>query len=491
MSGTVASVGYLNARPLTDDLDETRWTVVRDHPAAIAAQLHDGTVDIALVPVAAILGGGDWRVVPSVCIGADGAVASVLLAAETEPEQWTEVVLDGESRTSAVLAQLLLRQGPLSERVPAGLTIRTVDPGAGPGLATGSTATLVIGDAALALPDRLTTRIDLAAAWKAWTDLPFVFAVWAGRPTVDGALVNALRIAGQSGVAAIPERYSGAERAYLTENIRFTLDDAALMGLRRFAALAHRAGLLASEHLELYGPGEAAIPRPENLDALLEAAIDGADLPEESWIRLEVAAPLTTLAAAADLKRSDAHPGDTVGYRLGWRMTSADDLPAAIAAGAEVVVVDAAADRQALQAAYPGVHFALDEDDLATVVRVGAGESGLERVRALLALKEQGVQRIRVVAADHPGKPAASEANTAVDHLRAVALARLILDRPHLEASQPTEGIGMAQTSLRAGCDHLGTVFPTEPLDQWDAAVTEIERQIRDAGFTPARAAGP
>ena len=42
----------------------------------------------------------------------------------------------------------------------------------------------MIGDAALLLAARrsaIRSRVDLGAEWKAWTGLPFVFAVWAAR----------------------------------------------------------------------------------------------------------------------------------------------------------------------------------------------------------------------------------------------------------------------------------------------------------------------
>jgi chorismate dehydratase len=44
-------------------------------------------------------------------------------------------------------------------------------------------AVLVIGDPALLLAARKSYphRVDLGAAWKQWTGLPFVFAVWAAR----------------------------------------------------------------------------------------------------------------------------------------------------------------------------------------------------------------------------------------------------------------------------------------------------------------------
>jgi chorismate dehydratase len=56
---------------------------------------------------------------------------------------------------------------------------------------------LVIGDAALILAARreYPVRVDLGAAWKEWTGLPFVFAVWAAR-----------RSAQRSGVHLVHER---------------------------------------------------------------------------------------------------------------------------------------------------------------------------------------------------------------------------------------------------------------------------------------------
>jgi chorismate dehydratase len=55
-------------------------------------------------------------------------------------------------------------------------------------------AVLVIGDAALLLAsrNRYPYHVDLGAAWKDWTGLPFVFAVWAARREADHDAVRAL-----------------------------------------------------------------------------------------------------------------------------------------------------------------------------------------------------------------------------------------------------------------------------------------------------------
>jgi len=53
-------------------------------------------------------------------------------------------------------------------------------------------AVLVIGDAALLLASRgmYPHHVDLGEAWKDWTGLPFVFAVWAARRRADQEAVR-------------------------------------------------------------------------------------------------------------------------------------------------------------------------------------------------------------------------------------------------------------------------------------------------------------
>ncbi len=128
----IATVSYLNARPLTSRLDRSRFEILEGHPSEIADLLRRGEVDVALVPVAAALSDGDYRLLGEHCIGADGPVASVLLVAETPPEAWTEVVLDGVSRTSVTLARLILAEGPLAARVRADLVVRDGAKGCAP-----------------------------------------------------------------------------------------------------------------------------------------------------------------------------------------------------------------------------------------------------------------------------------------------------------------------------------------------------------------------
>jgi cyclic dehypoxanthinyl futalosine synthase len=65
----------------------------------------------------------------------------------------------------------------------------------------------------------------------------------------------------------------------------------------------------------------------------------------------------------------------------------------------------------------------------------------------------------------------------AVDYLRTVSFARVVLDNvPNVQASWVTMGMKIGQTALRFGCNDFGSLM-----------IEEMERLIRDAGFTPAR----
>ncbi|MSQ00317.1 MAG: hypothetical protein EXR71_00315 [Myxococcales bacterium] len=359
----VACVGYTNAWPLTRHLDPASFDVRACVPSAAARLLNQGEVDVGLVPVASIFdAGADWRIVPGLCIGSDGDVDSVLLVGETPIDEWDEVVLDGESRTSVVLAQILLR-GPLGRaRVP----VRAVDAGTGAFHAQGRVGAVVIGDAARNLPARLTTRVDLGRAWKDWTGLPFVFAVWAGRPDLPAEAIAGL---GAAAARGLPERASApeADRAYLQNAIRYELDDRALMGLRRFVALAQAAGLFGPGDLCLYGPPERSRPRV-SVEALLAKAVGGERLSPDDARRLSADASGPDLAAAAAERRGKLLPGRDVTYLMAGNVSVASPRER----GARLVGAGAVA--AILQ---PGVPEAGSLEACAEAIRMLKGEFAL------------------------------------------------------------------------------------------------------------------
>ena len=81
----------------------------------------------------------------------------------------------------------------------------------------------------------------------------------------------------------------------------------------------------------------------------------------------------------------------------------------------------------------------------------------------------------------------------AVDYLRTVAIARIVLDNvPNLQSSWVTMGMKIGQIALRYGCNDFGSLMIEENVvsaanTTHRTSVDEMERLIRDAGFIAAR----
>ena len=81
----------------------------------------------------------------------------------------------------------------------------------------------------------------------------------------------------------------------------------------------------------------------------------------------------------------------------------------------------------------------------------------------------------------------------AIDYLRTIAIARIVLDNvPNLQASWVTMGMKIGQLALRFGCNDFGSLMIEENVvsaanTTYRTTTDEMERLIRDAGFTPAR----
>lgn len=85
------------------------------------------------------------------------------------------------------------------------------------------------------------------------------------------------------------------------------------------------------------------------------------------------------------------------------------------------------------------------------------------------------------------------ERASAFDYLRTVAVSRLMLDNiPHMQASWVTQGPKVAQVALRYGLNDFGSTMMEENVVSsagcaFTMPIEEIERLIREAGYTPMR----
>jgi chorismate dehydratase len=248
----LGAVSYLNTKPLVYGLEtRTRLFSVRfDVPAQCAALLHEGRVDLGLIPAIEYLR-GDYRIVPGVAIGSHGPIASVAIFSRVPVDKVATLALDISSRTSVALTRILCarRWNIAPKLIPAEPDLRA--------MLSRADAALVIGDPALAIdPEREgLLKIDLGSEWDALTGLPFVYAMWTGRAgatePVHIAELNAARDRGVADVAGIARAASGGDPLregrflrYLRDNLKHALGDGEIAGLRRFHELAAEQGLV-------------------------------------------------------------------------------------------------------------------------------------------------------------------------------------------------------------------------------------------------------
>jgi cyclic dehypoxanthinyl futalosine synthase len=321
----VAAVAYLNARPLYEGLDRepasARVQLDCGVPAEVARRVAEDEADLALMPVAAAATLGDMRIVRGGAIGARGAVRSVVLVGERPIDELDEIAVDLSSRTSVVLARLVLR----ARR--KGVEPRLV--GRGPREAishvSGTRGALVIGDPALEIEGRFPHVLDLGQAWQDLTGLPFVFAAWCGRPGVlsadDERLLEAAKRRGMDRRDALADEHAARTRlpaeslrAYLRSAIHYELGDEERRGLERFFDEAARAGLLPRAQVRFFDDDRRKPASPQGLDTLLSRAAEGERLSAAEGERLAADATLFDLGLAADSVRRRKHPHDVVTY---------------------------------------------------------------------------------------------------------------------------------------------------------------------------------
>lgn len=247
--------------------------LVKDTPERLSEQLVAGDLDIGPISLVEYLRNAeDLVVLPDVAVGSDGPVMSCNLVS-----QLPFAALDGErvalgstSRTTVELARLVLR-----DRYGAAPDYYGCPPDLGE-MMREAPAGVLIGDAALraSLYDapRLGLRVlDLGEAWKDWTGLPMVFAVWAVRrdflaanpaltAEVHAAFLNSLELAMAEvdKVAAHAARWevfdAPALEKYFT-TLDFSLGARQLEGVREFARrVAPQIGARADAPIELFAP---------------------------------------------------------------------------------------------------------------------------------------------------------------------------------------------------------------------------------------------
>jgi len=195
----VGRIPYVNCYPVYGAIDRGAvaldGTLVTGVPSALNRRMAEGSLDISVV--SAVEYARDARrylLLPDLAISCDGPVRSVMLfSRRPAPDlDGRRVIVSKSSMTSVALLELLFENvwHARPEFVAGDAEMSDIaafdrEP---------HDARLVIGDAALVLRGEARPRMidvvpdvavpsypfayDLGDSWKAWTGLPFVFAVW-------------------------------------------------------------------------------------------------------------------------------------------------------------------------------------------------------------------------------------------------------------------------------------------------------------------------
>jgi chorismate dehydratase len=259
----VGHIQFLNCLPLYWGLVTSGALLdvdlFKDTPDRLNDALVRGDLDLGPISLVEYLRHTDeLLLLPDLAVGSDGPVLSVNLVSQVPLDQLdgARVAMGSTSRTSVLLAQMLLE-----DRVGVRPTYYTCPPDLG-AMMLEAPAAVLIGDAALRATYDAPTRgldvHDLGAAWRDWSGLPMVFAVWAVRrdfarahpgavKEVHEAFVRSrdLSVARVDEVAAAAARWESFDAATLAGYFRrldFSLGNRQQAGLREFAARARARG---------------------------------------------------------------------------------------------------------------------------------------------------------------------------------------------------------------------------------------------------------
>jgi predicted solute-binding protein len=217
-------------------------------PSECADMVAAGTADIGIIPVYELTR-RDLAVIPGVGIASRGPVRSILLISKCLPAEIATLAGDTSSRTSVALARIVLsrRFGGTPRVVPAAPDLDA--------MLAKADAALIIGDPALRIdPEKLPYHVyDLGQEWTAWTGLPMVFAVWAGRggvitPEVESVFQRSWRygqdrlheiVAAESVARAFPPELV---RRYLSHHIVCEVGAAEKAGMELFLRYVRELG---------------------------------------------------------------------------------------------------------------------------------------------------------------------------------------------------------------------------------------------------------
>lgn len=252
MAFRVGSVPYVNALPLTWNLEASGVDVCYKVPSALPALLDSGECQAVLASSYAALA-QPGRTFASACsVSTFGKVQSVRLFSKVPIHEIGSVALDASSLTSVNLTKIILAEsyGLNLDKV----RFESYEPNL-ESMLEFQDACLLIGDIGMVTPANGLYLLDLGQAWAELTQLPFVWALWVGNQDLCPDLVRLLgraKLQGLLHMTALVEQASRREgwtiesaSKYLTEIMDYNLTEKHLEGLWTYRDYLVKHGLIA------------------------------------------------------------------------------------------------------------------------------------------------------------------------------------------------------------------------------------------------------
>lgn len=229
----ISAVAYTNTKPFIYGIERasvlSQIDLSLDIPSDCAAKLIDGTVDIGLIPVAAMPQVPNANIISDYCIGSVGAVNSVFIFSSVPAQQIKTLRLDSHSRTSNNLAKVLLKFH-FKQKVEFTTDADAV-----------TDAIVLIGDRTFGKKDDYAFAYDMGEEWMKFTGLPFVYAAWVANKEIPESFVAEFNAALKLGLASraellktLPESADFDLEDYLMHRLDFELTDKKREALKLF-----------------------------------------------------------------------------------------------------------------------------------------------------------------------------------------------------------------------------------------------------------------
>ena len=241
----VGAVSFLNTRPLVAGLEHLqRWSIQLAPPSQLVHLLADDEVDLALCSSVDLLTAPfDVAWLASTPLACSGETLTVRLFSKVPIDELTEIHCDTDSHTSIALLKVLCAEHWKIdvECVPLG--------------DSDASARLLIGDKVVDAQgeEGWPVQVDLGQAWKDYSGLPFVFAVWMGRSDRSELIKRAGRVIDHQYrlnrhrlpwiVARESAQHGWASEeahGYLTEHIQYGFAQPEMDGLMLFLELCRK-----------------------------------------------------------------------------------------------------------------------------------------------------------------------------------------------------------------------------------------------------------